>query len=406
MVMDDNRKDGKDPAARLEQLRATYLENLPKRIDRLEYLISGIHTNGMAPEDTGQQRSQIKLVYHEAHKLAGAAGAMGLHSVSRAAKLILDNLDTWYDYSTITTSARYQEIQQLLASMRGAQADEPSPEPEPEPPCQISSHIIHIVDDDELTANQMLAWLQEAGFDAQVFLSASIYGDSFEILPRPDLILMDISFGNESSAGTRIIQFLRQKLGVLPPVVFVSIRDDIEARLSAVRTGASRYLAKPVAREDLIELALEFSNPKGAPSFRVLMVDDDETLLEVNQATLEQAGLIVRSVNNPLETLDAARDFEPDVIILDVLMPVASGTEIAAVLRDDRRFDPVPILFLTVDTHPDQKVIGATLGGDDYITKPCDRDYLLATVFSRARRSRRLRELLKSARSQPDQTLN
>ncbi len=402
MVMDDNNKDDNDPGKRLQQLRATYLENLPRRIDRLEYLISGIHTDGTAPEDTGQQRSQLKLVYQEAHKLAGAAGAMGLHSISRAAKLILDNLDTWYDYSTITSSARHQEILQLVASMRGAQADEQPPQH----PTQVHSHIIHIVDDDELTANQMLMWLQEAGFEAQIFLSASIYGDSFEILPTPDLILMDISFGNESSAGTRIIQFLKQKLGVLPPVAFVSIRDDIEARLSAVRTGASRYLAKPVTREDLIELALEFSNPKGAPSFRILMVDDDETLLEVNQAILEQAGLIVRSVSNPLETLDAVRDFEPDVIILDVLMPVASGTEIAAVLRDDRRFDPVPILFLTVDTHPDQKIIGATLGGDDYITKPCDRDYLLATVFSRARRSRRLRELLKSAPSGTYQTLN
>lgn len=402
MVMDDNNKDANDPGIRLEQLRATYLENLPRRIDRLEYLVTGIHSGGTAPEDTGQQRSQLKLVYQETHKLAGAAGAMGLHSVSRAAKLILDNLDTWYDYSTITTSARHQEILQLVASMRGAQVDKQPPGPLP--PAQ--SHIIHIVENDESTANQMRVWLQEAGFEAQVFLSASIYGDSFEILPTPDLILMEISFGNESSAGTRIIQFLKQKLGVLPPVAYISIRDDIEARLSAVRTGASRYLAKPVTREDLIELALEFSNPKGAPSFRVLMVDDDETLLGVNQAILEQAGLVVRSVSNPLETLDAVQDFEPDVIILDVLMPLVSGTEIAAVLRDDRRFDPVPILFLTVDTHLDQKVIGATLGGDDYITKPCDRDYLLATVFSRARRSRRLRGLLKHSEAQQDQTLN
>ena len=402
MVMDDNNKDTNAPRARLEQLRAAYLENLPRRIDRLEYLIAGIHTNGTTPEDTGQQKSQLKLAYEEAHKLAGAAGALGLHSVSRAAKLILDVLDSWYDYSSDTTCARHQEMQRLASSMRGAHADEQSA-PLRESP---KAHIIHIVEDDEMTASQMLYWLQEAGFEAQIFLSASVYGDSFEILPTPDLIIMDICFGAERSAGLRIIQYLRQKLGQMPPVAFVSVRDDIDARLAAVRAGASRYLTKPVTREGLTELALEFSNRKDSPSFRVLMVDDDETVLGVNQLILEQAGLIARTTSNPLETLDAAREFEPDVIILDVLMPGASGAEVAAVLRDDREFDPVPILFLTVDTHPDQKIIGATLGGDDYINKPCDQDYLLATVFSRARRSRRLRELLKSTPARTGQTLN
>ena len=398
----EGNKDPNDHLARLEQLRAAYLENLPRRINRLEYLITGIHTNGYAPEDTGQQRSQLKLAYEEAHKLAGAAGALGLHSVSRAAKLILDILDSWYDYSTDTTSVRHNEMLLLAGSMRGAHVEE-QPIPVRKSP---KTNIIHIVDDDEMIANQMLCWLQEAGFEAQVFLSASVYADSFEILPTPDLIIMDISFGNERSAGLRIIQHLKHKLGQIPPVTFVSVRDDIEARLAAVRAGASRYIAKPVTREDLTGLAQEFSDRKDAPGFRVLMVDDDETVLQVNQMIMEQAGLIVSTVSDPLKVLEVARDFLPDVIILDVLMPVASGTEIAAVLRDDRDFDPVPILFLTVDTHPDQKVIGATLGGDDYITKPCDQDYLLATVFSRARRSRRLRELLKSSQSPQDQTLN
>ncbi|WP_198402621.1 response regulator [Marinobacter salinus] len=379
---------------RLDELREGYLETLPERLEKLEYFIANIPVDSNYREDGGNLRAGLNLAYQEAHKLAGSAGAFGLRLISQAAAQVQDVIDKWFDPPPKDPRLKQQEMLRLVRAMSSMDTDE---KPGHSPQAQHSSSTIHIVDDDELVAEEMRLWLEEAGFDAQVFLSASVYGDTYEILPRPDLIIMDIVFGNERSAGTRIIQFLKQKFGLLPPVAFLSVRDDIGARLSAFRSGAARYLAKPVSRTDLVELAREFADRKGTPAFRVLMVDDDETVLKVNQLIMEQAGLKVRSVSNPLETLDAAREFEPDVIILDVLMPEASGSEIAAVLREDRHYDPVPILFLTSATHPDQKVIGAALGGDDFINKPFDPDYLIATVFARARRSRRLRELLRQS---------
>ena len=87
------------------------------------------------------------------------------------------------------------------------------------------------------------------------------------------------------------------------------------------------------------------------------------------------------------------------MIILDIVMPNVSGTELAAILREDREFDATPIVFLTSQSHQDEKTLSVALGGDDYVLKPFDTDYLTATVRARAKRSRRLRELINATDS-------
>ena len=392
----DTKKDLDSPQARLKQLRQSYQERLPRRLDRLEYLISTIPVDRDYTEDNATVRSGLNMTYQEAHKLAGSAGSVGLNSVSTTAKRLLDLIDRWFGATPKDPEQNRSDMLELVQQMRTMDFDEETEL------CQRfypGSRKIHIIEDNELVANEMLLWLEAAGFDAQVFLSATIYGDTYEVLPTPDLILMDVIFGNERSAGPRVIEYLKRTVGRMPPVAFVSVRDDIEARLAAFRSGASRYLTKPVSQTELIDLAHEFTDRKDSPPFRVLTVDDDETTLQVNQVQLEQAGFAVYAVSNPMDALEAARAFEPDVILLDVIMPDVSGTELAAVMRQDRRLDAVPILFLTTETHPDQKIMGAALGGDDYIIKPFDPDYLLTTLRSRARRSRRLRELIRQAES-------
>ncbi len=388
----DIKKDLDSPQARLKQLRQSYQERLPRRLDRLEYLISTIPVDREYAEDGAAVRSGLNMTYQEVHKLAGSAGSVGLHSVSDAAKRLLDLIDGWFSMNPRDPEEKQSEMLSLVQKMRTMDFDQ---EPEIDQRFFPGSRKIHIIEDNELVANEMLLWLEAAGFDAQVFLSATIYGDTFEILPTPDLIIMDVIFGNERNAGPRVIELLKRTVGRLPPVAFVSVRDDMEARLAAFRSGASRYLSKPISQTELIDLAHEFTDRKDSPPFRILMVDDDDTTLQVNQVLLEQAGLAVYPVSDPMNALETARAFEPDVVLLDVIMPEVSGTELAAILRQDRRLDPIPILFLTSETHPDQKIIGAALGGDDYITKPFDADYLLTTLLSRARRSRRLRELLR-----------
>ncbi|SFR50000.1 Hpt domain-containing protein [Marinobacter gudaonensis] len=385
-----------EPRAQLKALRAEYLRKLPERFQQLNRLVEAVPLEDPGPNRVATLNASLSLLAQEAHKLAGSAGTLGLAGVSTAARDLLSLAERWHEHP-MDAASKKQRMSELVARMQ-ASKDEPGTDA-----IELSttgSRKIHIVDDDELVAQQMLTWLLEAGFDAEVYHSSSVYLDTFETLPSPQMILMDVAFGHDEAAGPDVIRQLRRRLGRMPAVVFLSVHDELAARLAALRAGASRYLVKPVSKTRILELAHEFAERRDMPRYRVMVVDDDKTALQFASIQLEQSGLEVHATSEPLKALDTARDIEPDVIILDIVMPGVSGTELAAILREDRRFDATPIVFLTTLSHQDEKTLSVALGGDDYILKPFDADYLTATVRSRAKRARRLRELL--AQVSPD----
>lgn len=384
-----------EPRAQLEALREDYLRKLPETFQGLERLVEAVPLREPGPDRVATLNASLSLLAQEAHKLAGSAGSLGLAGVSTAARDLLLLAERWHEHPVDATSKK-RRMAELVARMRACK-DEPGTDP-----IELSEtggRKIHIVDDDELVAQQMLTWLVEAGFDAETFYSSSVYLDTFETLSKPQMIFMDVAFGLDEAAGPDVIRQLRRRLGRMPAVVFLSVHDELRARLAALRAGASRYLVKPVSKTKILALAQEFAERRDMPRYRVMVVDDDETALKVASIQLEQAGLEVHATSEPLKALEIARDIEPDVIILDIVMPGVSGTELAAILREDRQFDAIPIVFLTTLSHQDEKTLSVTLGGDDYILKPFDADYLTATVRARAKRARRLKELIASASS-------
>ncbi len=383
-------KNLSEQQAQLRQIREGYISKLPELLRGLETLVEAIPVEDIASSGAGKLNATLALLAQDAHKLAGSSGSLGLSGISLAARQMLSLADQWYSHPLDAISKK-DMMMKLVATMRDSDT-EPAFETI-EQSLQGTSKI-HIVDDDEVVAHQILTWLLEAGFDADAFLSSSVYLDIFETLPRPNMIIMDVAFGEDMAAGPDVVRQLRDRLGRMPAVVFLSVHDEMPARLAALRAGASRYLVKPINKAQLIDIAHEFAERKNMPRYRILMVDDDPTVLQVAKIQLEQIGLEVHTTDKPLEALTVAREFKPDVIILDIMMPEVSGTELAAILREDRQFDPTPIVFLTSQTHPDEKTLSVALGGDDYILKPFDADYLTATVFARAKRSRRLRELI------------
>ena len=381
--------------AQLEALRADYVEKMPETFERLEGLIDAIPTDPNDAVGLDNLNASLGLLYQEAHKLAGTSGSLGLECVSTAARQLLSLAENWHTHPLDALSKR-EMMDTLVETMRNCDL---RPVEESPGPSKRGSRKIHIVDDDELVAQEMLTWLIEAGFDAEVFLSSSVYLDIFETLARPDMIIMDVAFGEDMSAGPDIIRQLRNRLGRMPAVIFLSIHDEMPARLAALRAGASRYLVKPVTKDRLMDLAHEFAERKHTTTYRVLLVDDDQTALQAAKIQLEYVGLEVHACEEPLQALTVARAIRPDVIILDIVMPNVSGTELAAILREDREFDATPIVFLTSQSHQDEKTLSVALGGDDYVLKPFDTDYLTATVRARAKRSRRLRELINATDS-------
>lgn len=102
---------------------------------------------------------------------------------------------------------------------------------------------------------------------------------------------------------------------------------------------------------------------------KILLVDDDKDILDLLQYNLEREGYIVRSEINSLNSINTALEFEPDLIILDVMMPEINGIEICKKLRSDEHFQNTYIFFLTAKSEKHFELEAFEMGGDDYIPK-------------------------------------
>ncbi|WP_029233686.1 response regulator transcription factor [Butyrivibrio sp. VCB2006] len=110
--------------------------------------------------------------------------------------------------------------------------------------------------------------------------------------------------------------------------------------------------------------------------YKILMVDDDFEVLQINKKFFEEKECEVRICNKPAEAMDIVQKFKPDCILLDVMMPEIDGYTLC---RKIRVKTDVPILFLSGKVSEDDKVEGFEAGGDDYIEKP----YSLREVYMR-----------------------
>ena len=116
----------------------------------------------------------------------------------------------------------------------------------------------------------------------------------------------------------------------------------------------------------------------------ILVVDDEVNLVNVVKGYLEQAGYRVVTANDGREALFAAREYQPDLIILDLMMPVMDGLTF---MREYQREGNAPVIALTARVDETDKVIGLELGADDYITKPFSPRELVARVRAVLRRT-------------------
>ncbi len=109
---------------------------------------------------------------------------------------------------------------------------------------------------------------------------------------------------------------------------------------------------------------------------RILMIDDDHSILEVVARRLESWGFEPLMASSGEEGLVVAADRQPDLILLDVMMPKMKGRDVCARLKNDPKTQAIPVIFLTALGLPDHVTAGLNLGADDYLVKPFEPEEL------------------------------
>ena len=121
------------------------------------------------------------------------------------------------------------------------------------------------------------------------------------------------------------------------------------------------------------------------PDAKILVIDDEQSILDLVAAYLRQDGYEVRTALDGIAGLQQARSFKPDLIVLDVMLPGMDGLEVLAHLR---RESDVYVILLTARSEETDKIVGLSVGADDYLTKPFSPRELMARIKAALRRLR------------------
>ena len=120
---------------------------------------------------------------------------------------------------------------------------------------------------------------------------------------------------------------------------------------------------------------------------RVLVVDDESDVTELLQYRLEQEGYRVATLNDPLGFVVKVREFEPDLMLLDIMMPELSGIQLCRIVRADPSMKDIPVIFLSARGEVEDRIKGLEAGAEDYVSKPLNTNELMLRISKMLKRS-------------------
>lgn len=249
---------------------------------------------------------------------------------------------------------------------------------------------VYIALQDHERAERLAQQLEFFGLGVQALDSVSAFKASMSER-LPSAIVMDVDFSGPG-AGLDLAAQAQQGLEQHIPLLFFSLHEtDTPTRLAAVRAGGQEFLTGTLEASSLLEKVELLTSATQYDPFRVLVIDDSRAQALHTERLLNNAGIITRTLTEPIRTMSELADFQPDLIILDLYMPECTGPELAKVIRHNDRYVSVPIIYLSAEDDLDKQLDAMSEGGDDFLTKPIRSRHLVTTVRNRAARARHLK---------------
>lgn len=393
---------------RIWKLRNSFLARLPHIIADARRLSSLL---AAAPDD----HAAFEALFRVFHNLKGGVGVLGLREL-RGETEALESLIARFQTPRIpvreaSLEEALAEIERRLVTIEDLAAAAPKPEagefPQPpsargetmllphagQEPDQMPKKRIFLCEDDLAQAEALIEQLCCFGYEARAFADPESLRDAVMEAP-PSAIIMDIIFPERPNAGTDMVAKLQRDLPSLPPVLFLSGRDDFEARLRAVQAGGDSYFVKPIKATKLADALDKLTRVQAPEPFRVLIIDDEPHVAAYHALVLEGAGMITRHLSEPAGILEMLDDFNPDLVLMDMHMPRCSGRDLACLIRQLPEFVSLPIVFLSGEIDRFVQMSALRAGADGFLTKPIQPDDLVSAVVVRALRIRTLRNLM------------
>ncbi|NET07396.1 MAG: response regulator [Symploca sp. SIO2B6] len=403
-----------------EQYKSKYIS----RLSTLEQALIAWREGNLTPE---VRQEALK----EAHTLAGSLGSFGFTQASRQCreieqvfkfgeietKTILDHLSELVvlrqelETGVNREATKTNLTAQVLSEQTDAQRQKPSQAQIQTSRGQekiistnnLSTHTsllatslkqqprLLIIDDDVALAQALV--LEAIGCQMQAEAACDLSQLRKAIaLRRPDVVLLDLCFPDSTEKGFELLAQLKATQPSVPVLVFTA-QESFADRLRVARLGGGCFLHKPMEPNQVIAAITQVLQTSSSPSLKLLIVDDDPQMLDFLRILLDPWGfelILLEQSQHFWEILEAC---VPDLLILDVEMPEFSGLDLCQVVRNEPRWQDLPVIFLSA--HTDAKTVQQvfTVGADDYVQKPIVGPELIARVLNRIERSQLRRRI-------------
>ena len=378
---------------KLRLLAESYAAKLPDKIDQIDQMWGQLQAEW--------NEEALQTLYRTVHSLASSGKTFGFAEISMVTHDLEGILKGIMKLKTPASEQQCAQIQKKIEELRQAAAQASPVQRVVSAPVKTAETAagsrglkqVFVVDDDHEVAQELALQLRHFGYEVRVFNRL----DDFRLAVKqtPDVIvLMDIDFPEDRLAGVKAMKEVQQDRAVPGPVIFISAYDDLASRLGAVRAGSIAYFTKPVNPGELIDELDALTSSQPQQPFRILIVDDSAAMLAYHSAVLEQAGMLVSSVSNPMKVMGTLLEFDPDLILMDIYMPECDGIELAKVIRQLGGFVGIPIVYLSAEKDFDKQFDAISFGGDDFLVKPIEPQHLVSAVASRIEHTRLLRSYM------------
>lgn len=375
----------------LKSLQQNFLERLPEEMKTIEEFWEAIQ------KEAGD-RDSLYALYRSIHRLNGSGTTFGFPGISKIAASIEETLQGMVDSATPTAGAQTRRVAEELEGMRHHISDLIKAQSKEILPADGSASS----EEDETTEIFLLEY--EPAETADLKQQLKYFGYTVRSSPRiedirhggkpPEVLIVDLDCFIDVPMAYEALMILQRPADTAIPLITLSSHGDMTNRLQAVRAGSKAFFLKPVEAPQVVDMLDQLTHKRPSEPYRILIIDDDERLASYYAGALRQAGILTRIVQNPVDVLTALDDFRPDLVILDLYMPRCGGLELAAVIRQQKAYVSIPLVFLSTEPNINHHLDALQLSGDDFLTKPIATQQLVASLTARVQRARVLRTFM------------
>lgn len=365
-------------------LKRRYLVQSRERLDQVATLIEQLNE-----ESKDDVLSKIK---HHFHWLAGSGGIYGLPEITNLGKKAEEYCEDVSDLGDASPSKELKDFVRSARELFSANTERMPSAVAVQTPDERRALELLLVDFDPARGGKFKELFEE--FSTKVEIETN-FSDAVSNLKRHSFDGLIVTMPVQGGSAYELVELFRSASpSDSQPALILNSQPGFLDKVQAIHCGADGFFDEPFVLQDVAERMRFLLEAPEAPDYRILYVEDDPYQAEFVRAILSSAGYSIEICADAKKFDGMLISHQPDLVLLDIMMPDITGYELARYLRQSEAYATLPILFLTTEAKIDAKIRAAKAGGDDYLIKPVAPSLLLSTVAAKLERARFLKSLL------------